>query len=125
MGEHGIYSGAVILLAAFGISIPLAPVIGGMVMALGCSFAVMAMRPLEKRKSLWVTLFVAAMAGILTAMLNGATADVWIWGRLPVQAQMGIAGALSQAIFEFVAARGKHALDDMAKRVGLPGAEGE
>lgn len=125
MIDQYVYGGAAAALTALGITLPLAPFIGGMVVAIGCCFAVMAVRPLEKRRAPALTLLMGALAAVIAAMLNQVTADVWIWGRLPVQAQMGIAGALSQAVFEFVAARGKHALDDMANRVGLPGAEGE
>lgn len=83
------------------------------------------MRPLEKRRAVALTLFMGSLAGIIAAMLHATTGEVWLWGRLPVQFQMGLAGALSQAVFEFVAARGRDALDDIANRAGLPGAEGE
>lgn len=122
---NGSYAVAAIVLGAFGITMPLAPFVGGMVVALGCSLAVMAVRPLEKRKSLASTLFLGGLMAIMAAMLSGASSEVWLWGRLPIQAQMGFAAALSQAVFEFIAARGRPALDEIAKRAGLPGAEGE
>lgn len=126
MGEQGFIYGLVgLLLASFGIVLPVSAFVGGMGMALGCCFAVMAMRPLEKRRAVPLTLFMGALAGIIAAMLHGTTGGIWLWGSLPVQAQMGAAGAFSQIVFEFVAARGRQGLDELARRAGLPGAEGE
>jgi len=125
MGEQGSYVIAAIILSAFGIALPLPSFVGGMVVALGCCFAVMAMRPLEKRRAVTLTLLMGGLAGVIAAMLNITTGGIWLWGSLPVQAQMGVAGALSQAVFELVAARGGAVLQDVANRAGLPGAEGE
>lgn len=125
MGEQGSYVIAAVILSAFGITLPLPSFVGGMLVALGCCIAVMAVRPLEKRRAVPLTLLMGSLAGVLAAMLHATTGDIWIWGRLPVQAQMGAAGTFSQIVFEFVAARGRPALDELARRAGLPGAEGE
>lgn len=125
MGEQGIYGLSALILAAFGIVIPMPAFVMGMFLSLGCCLAVMAVRPLEKRRAVPITLMMGALAGIIAAMLRDATAGIWLWSALPVQAQMAAAGAFSQAIFEFVAARGRSAVDEVARRVGLPGAEGE
>lgn len=124
MGEQGSYGLAALILGAFGIAVPMPNFVGGMIVALGCSFAVMAMRPLEKRRTVALTLLMGTLASIIAAMLHKATGDLWIWGSIPMQAQMGLAGALSQAVFELVAARGGVLVGKVADQV-LPGAEGE
>ena len=122
---NGSYAVAAVVLGAFGIAAPLPGVVGGMVVAVGCCFAVMAVRPLEKRRAVWFTLLIGALAGLMAAILSPALRDVWLWGRIPLQAQMGISGALAQAVFEFIAIRGGAFLNGVADRAGLPGAEGE
>ncbi len=124
MGEQGSYGIAALILGAFGIAVPMPNFVGGMIVALGCSFAVMAMRPMEKRRTVALTLLMGTLASVIAAMLHKTTGDLWVWGSIPMQAQMGLAGALSQAVFELVAARGGALVGKVADQV-LPGAEGE
>lgn len=125
MGGHELNAIFAAILLAFGVTMPLPEFAGGMIVALGCCFAVMAVRPIERRKGLLLTLLMGAVAGLFAAMLHEKSAGVWIWGSLPLQAQMGAAGALSQALFEFVASRGAALLDKAANTAGLPGAGGD
>ena len=118
-GQEG---GAALILLAFGIAVPYPVFGGGMLLALGCCYAVRACRPLEARKSLALSLFTAMLAAVLVAGLKEQTAGIWVWGKAPVQFQMATAGALSQAIFELIAARGSGWVGKVADRVGLPGA---
>ena len=118
MTGHELNAVLAFLMFALGITIPMAPFIGGMSIALGCCFAVMAMRPLESRRSIWLTLFMGALSALLVAVLHPAATGVWLWGGLPLQAQMGVAGALSQALWETMLAFGA----GVATRAGkLPG----
>lgn len=114
--------GAVAVLLAFGIAVPYPVFGGGMLLALGCCYGVRACRPIEARKSLALSLFIAMLAAVLIAGLRDQTAGIWVWGRLPVQFQMATAGALSQAIFELIAARGSGWVGKLADKAGLPGA---
>jgi hypothetical protein len=106
------------LLLAFGVAVPFPAFGGGMLLALGCCYGVRAFRPMEGRKSLFLSLFTAVLAAMLTAGLQKNTSGVWIWGELPLQVQMAIAGAMSQAIFELIASRGSSALGKLADRFG-------
>lgn len=116
MGEQGSYGVAALILGAFGIAVPMPNFVGGMIVALGCSFAVMAMRPLEKRRTVALTLLMGTLASIIAAMLHKATGDLWIWGRIPIQVQMGLSGLLSQAAFEVAAAKGPRFMDALAEK---------
>lgn len=118
MTGHEINAALAAILFALGVTFPMAPFVGGMSIALGCCFAVMTMRPLESRRSIWLTLFMGAMSALLVAVLHPAAKAVWLWGELPLQAQMGIAGGLSQALWEALIAFG----GGLVERVGkLPG----
>jgi hypothetical protein len=114
--------GAATILLAFGIAVPYPVFGGGMLLALGCCYGVRACIPLEKRKSLALSLFLAMLAGVLVAGLRDQTARLWVWGGLPLQFQMATAGALSQAVFELIAARGSGWIGKLADKAGLPGA---
>lgn len=119
MNEANAYGAAILL--AFGIMVPLPAFGGGMLLSLGCCYAVRAFRPVDGRKSLGLSLFVAILAAMLVAGLRGNTAGVWIWGDLPLQMQMAAAGMLSQGVFELIAARGAGALGKLADKVGIGG----
>lgn len=123
MSEQGIYGLAAIILAAFGIALPLPDFAVGMFLSLGCCLAVMAVRPLDKRRAVPITLGMGVLAALIAAMLRDATSHVWLWSSLPVQAQMAAAGAFSQSIFELVAARSGSVLKGIADRAGLPGGD--
>lgn len=115
-GSENIAGAAVLL--AFGISVPYPVFGGGMLLSLGCCFAVRAMRPVEGRKGLGLSLFCAILAAMVVAALQTNTSGIWVWGGLPLQIQMACAGALSQAIFELIAARGSGLLGRLADKVG-------
>lgn len=116
-------AGAAAVLLAFGIMVPLPAFGAGMLLALGCCYAVRAYRAVEGRKSLGLSLFTAILVAMIVAGLNEKTTGIWIWGDAPLQLQMALAGALSQAVFEMIAARGGKALDKLADRVGIGGGE--
>lgn len=106
------------LLLAFGVTVPMPEFIGGISIAFGACFAIMAVRPIEARKGVLVTLMMGGLAGLFAAILHHKTHSVWLWGDLPLQAQMGVAGGFSQAIFEAAFEFGK----GMASRAGkIPG----
>lgn len=112
-------AGAATVLLAFGISVPFPPFGGGMLLALGCCFAVRAFRPVDGRKSLGLSLFTAILTATLVAGLNENTSGLWVWGSLPLQAQMAAAGAFSQAMFEVIAARDTKLAAKLADWAGL------
>lgn len=116
-----INAGAAAVLLAFGIMVPMPAFGGGMLLALGCCYAVRAYRSLEGRKSLGLSLFTAILVAMIVAGLNEKTANLWIWGDAPLQLQMALAGALSQAVFEMIAARGSTVLGKLADKAGLGG----
>lgn len=116
MTGHEFNAALAFILVALGVTIPMAPFVGGMAVALGCCFAVMTMRPLESRRSIWLTLFMGGMSALLAAVLHPAGHVVWLWGQLPLQAQMGLAGGLSQALWEALIAFGI-GLKDRAARL--------
>lgn len=120
-GEAHAFLAAILL--AFGIIVPLPAFGGGMLLALGCCYAVRAFRPVDSRKSLGLSLFVAVLAAMLVAALEKNTSGIWIWGDLPLQIRMAAAGMLSQGIFELIAARGHGALTKIADKVGIGGGE--
>lgn len=118
---HDFNGGSAAVLLAFGISVPFPAFGGGMLLALGCCFAVRAFRPVDGRKSLGLSLFCAVLAATVVAGLHENTASLWVWGSLPLQIQMAFAGALSQAMFELIAARGSGVLGKIADKAGLSG----
>jgi hypothetical protein len=107
------------VLIAFGIVAPPDSFGGGMLLALGCSYAVRAFRPVDSRKGLALSLFAAILAAMLVAGLHDHTHRIWVWGSLPLQIQMAFVGALSQALFELVAARGSGMLGKLADKAGI------
>lgn len=109
------------VLLAFGIIVPVPAFGGGMLLALGCCYAVRAFRPVDGRKSLGLSLFVAILAAMIVAGLRGNTSGIWIWGDLPLQMQMAAGGMLSQGVFELIAARGSGVLAKLADRAGIGG----
>jgi len=112
---------AAVVLLAFGVAVPMPAFGGGMLLALGCCYAVRAFSPVEARRALGLSLFAAILAAMLTAGLRENTVGIWVWGHLPLQVQMAAAGMTSQAAFELVALRGKGALGKLADKVGLSG----
>lgn len=113
--------GAATVLLAFGIAVPFPAFGGGMLLALGCCYAVRAFRPIDGRKGLFLSLFVAMLSAMLAAGLKDQTSGLWVWGSLPLQFQMATAGALSQGVFELIAARGGTLLSRLADKAGVPG----
>lgn len=112
------------VLLALGVAVPLPSFAGGMVIALGCCFGVMAMRKAEARRGLGLTLFLGVLVALIAAILHPRTTGVWLWGDLPLQAQMGIAGGLSQSVIEAAIAFGGGLKDWAGKLPGgfkLPG----
>src|SRR3546814_19482602 len=65
-----------------------------------------------------LSLFAGAFFAILAAGMHEATANVWLWGSLGLQAQMAISGGLSQSLAEGFVAFGGGLKDWLAK---LPG----
>lgn len=115
---------AATVLLALGVSVPASLFSGGLLIALGCAYGVRAMRRTEGQRGLGITLFVGALVSLLAAILHPATKEVWLWGSLAVQAQMGVAGALSQSIAEGVIKFGRGLTDkigDASNSIRLPG----
>lgn len=102
------------LLLALGVVVPLPAFGGGMLIALGCAYGVRALRHEDGQRGVRLTLFLGALVALMTAILHPTTKDVWIWGDLALQAQMGIAGALSQSVVEAVIVFGR----GLAAKVG-------
>src|SRR3546814_19173458 len=72
--------------------------------SLGAAYAVRSFRGADTRKGIALSLFAGAFFAILAAGMHEATANVWLWGSLGLQAQMAISGGLSQSLAEgFVA----------------------
>lgn len=88
------------VLLALGVSVPLPAFAGGMVIAIGCCFGVMAARKAEARRGIGLSLFWGVLVALLAAILHPKAISVWVWGSLPLQMQMGVAGALSQSVIE-------------------------
>lgn len=107
------------ILLAFGIIVPVPTFSAGMLLALGFCFGVRSMRPLERRKGVGLSLFYAVLAATVVAAANESTSGIWLWGSAGLQLQMAAAGALSQAIFELIAARGGDALGKVLDKVGV------
>ncbi len=120
-GELNAFLAAILL--AFGIASPVPEFSGGMLLALGCCFAVRAYRSVDGRKGLGLSLFTGILTATIVAGLNEKTSGLWLWGSAPLQLQMALAGALSQAVFELIAARGSGALAKLADRAGIGGGE--
>lgn len=112
------------VLLALGVSVPLPAFAGGMVIAIGCCFGVMAARKAEARRGIVLSLFWGVLIALLAAILHPKATSVWLWGNLPLQMQMGIAGALSQSVIEAAISFGG-GLKDWAGKLpagfGLPG----
>lgn len=112
---------AAAVLLALGVVAPVPAFMGGLILAMGACFAVMAMRPIGSRKGLVITLLMGILASIIAAILNKGTSHVWLWGNLPLQAQMFAAGAMSQTLFEFIAAKGSSILSFLLGKAGANG----
>src|SRR3546814_12141464 len=93
-----------VFMCALGVSTPVPAFTGGMLLALGAAYAVGFFRGAETQKGILLSLFAGACFAILAAGMHEATAGVWLWGSLGLQAQMAISGGLSQSLAEgFVA----------------------
>lgn len=114
---------AALMLTGLGVTVPLPAFVGGTMIALGMCFAVMLIRPLSARRGVPATLLMGVLAALFAAMLHDTGKAVWLWGGLPIQAQMGAAGALSQGLFELLVKRSHGLLAKLADRAGLPGDE--
>lgn len=90
------------ILLAFGVAVPMPAFAGGFLIALGCAYGVRAFHTSSKQKGIALTLFIGGLVALLAAILHPTTREVWVWGGLAVQAQMAIAGALSQSLAETV-----------------------
>lgn len=117
---HGL--GAATLLA-FGIIVPVPAFSGGMLLALGCCYAIRAYRGVDSRKSLGLSLFVGALTAMIVAAVNEETVNFWLWGAIPLQIQMALAGLFSQAAFEFIARKDGKLLAKLADKAGIGGGE--
>lgn len=112
-----------VALVALGITVPPPHFAGGLLIAFGFAYGIRAMRQTEGQKGLGITLFIGAMIAILASILHGVTKDVWLWGSMSVQAQMGFAGALSQSVAEGVIKFGRGLSDKIggaADAINLP-----
>lgn len=106
------------ILLALGVAAPVPAFTGGMLLALGAAYAVRSFRGAETQKGILLSLFAGAFFAILAAGMHEATAGVWLWGSLGLQAQMAISGGLSQSLAEGFVAFGGGLKDWLAK---LPG----
>jgi hypothetical protein len=109
------------LAIALGITAPLPDFLGGMLIAVGCSYGVMIVSEPANRLSVWSTLFLAVLAAVLFAVLHKHIA---VLAGLPLQAIMGAAGGLSKFLTEATIGFGKNAKDrisDIPNKIKLPG----
>lgn len=109
------------LIIALGITAPLPDFLGGMIIALGCSYGVMIVSEPLSRLSVWSTLFLGFIASLLAAVLHKHIPFVT---SFPLQAVMGAAGGLSKFIAEATIGFGKSAKDritDLPNKFKLPG----
>lgn len=114
------------IILALGIVAPVPDFAAGLILAFGMAYAVRSMRSVDSRKGYALSLFMGALFAIIVAGLHKATANIWGWGSLTMQAQMAIAGGLSQSIAEgFIAFGGglKEQLGKLPGRFKLPGDE--
>lgn len=114
------------ILLALGVAAPVPAFAGGMLLALGAAYAVRSFRGAETRKGIALSLFAGAFFAILAAGVHEATANVWLWGSLGLQAQMALAGGLSQSLAEgFIAFGGglKDRLGNLPGGLRLPGGD--
>ena len=112
------------ILLALGVAAPVPAFTGGMLLALGAAYAVRSFRGAETRKGIVLSLFAGAFFAILAAAVHEAAANVWLWGSLGLQAQMALAGGLSQSLAEgFIAFGGglKDRLGNLPGGIKLPG----
>lgn len=115
------------VMVALGIAAPLPAFLAGMLIAVGMAYVVRAAAAHLGRRvmPLGLALTCGTVVAVLAAMMHEATGETWLWGGLNLQSQMGIAGALSQAIAEIVAARGGGLLGKIADKAGLPEGDGQ
>lgn len=123
MTEPGTGAAVGAIMLALGVAAPLPAFMAGLLIALGSAYVVRAAAAHMGRRVMPLSIAITSgvVVAVLAAILHEATATVWIWGTFPIQAQMGIAGALSQAIAEMAAARGGGLLGKIADKAGLPG----
>lgn len=111
---------------AFGIAVPMPEFFAGMFLGLGACYGVMIVTPPTDRRSLWATLFLGFLSALLVAILHPHARGWWVWGKLPLQGQMMIAGAVSRYIAEACISFGKGLSDWAGKLPGsirLPGGD--
>lgn len=124
MNGTDIHAFAAMILVALGVSIPPPDFAGGLLIAFGFAYGIRAMRQTEGQKGLGLTLFIGGIIALLAAILHQSSKGMWLWGDLAVQAQMGIAGALSQSVAEGVLLFGGELRSRMAKAanaIPIPG----
>jgi len=80
-------------LAALGIIAPWPDFIGGLLLCLAGAYAAMILSPPGQQSSLWTTIFVALVIGLIIAIAHGA---IQMLGRWPLQLAMGCGGVLSR-----------------------------
>lgn len=109
------------LVIALGITAPVPDFLGGMIIALGCAYAVMIMSEPASRISMWSTLFLAFISALLFAVLHQHVSAL---ANLPLQVVMGAAGGLSRFLTEATIGFGKSAKDriaDIPNNIKFPG----
>lgn len=109
-------------LLALGVAAPVPAFAGGMLLALGAAYAVRSFRGAETQKGIALSLFAGGLFALLAAGVHEASAHVWLWGSLNLQAQMAVSGGLSQSLAEGFVAFGGGLKDWLAK---LPGGFGK
>lgn len=108
-------------LLALGIAVSPLAYLGGMMLALWCTYFIRAWRATDKRKGIVLSLLGGATVAHAAASLHPHMAGLWAWGEMPLQVQMMLSGAFSQAVVELFVARGDRFVARMADRVGLKG----
>lgn len=109
------------LVIALGITAPLPDFLGGLIIALGCSYGIMIMSAPDSRLSVWTTIFLGVLAAIMFALLHK---HVKMVAEFPLQAVMGIGGGLSRFVAEATIGFGKTAttrISDLPNKIKLPG----
>lgn len=125
MTETGTGAALGAVMVALGVAAPLPAFLAGLLIAVGSAYVIRAAAAHMGRRvmPLAAAIVSGVVVAVLAAMMREATSGLWLWGSLNIQSQMGIAGALSQAIAEFVAARGPGLLGRIADKAGFPGGE--
>lgn len=111
----------VALVIALGITAPVPDVLGGLIIAIGCSYGVMIVSEPSTRLSVWATIFLGVIASIMFALLHKHVKFV---SEFPLQAVMGFGGGLSRFVAEATIGFGKTAtgrIADLPNKIKLPG----